>query len=73
MNLHEYQAKELFTRYGVAVPAGHVAATAEEAEEVRGQAFDAYLGSNRTCEVGLNTATGKNYESFIYLLDELTR
>ena len=23
--------KELFTRYGVAVPAGHVAATAEEA------------------------------------------
>ena len=31
MNLHEYQAKELFTRYGVAVPAGHVAATAEEA------------------------------------------
>ncbi len=31
MNLHEYQAKELFTRYGVAVPAGHVAASAEEA------------------------------------------
>ncbi|MBS0395947.1 MAG: ADP-forming succinate--CoA ligase subunit beta [Proteobacteria bacterium] len=31
MNLHEYQAKELFTRYGVAVPSGHVAATAEEA------------------------------------------
>ena len=31
MNLHEYQAKELFTRYGVAVPAGHVAASADEA------------------------------------------
>jgi succinyl-CoA synthetase beta subunit len=31
MNLHEYQAKELFRRYGVAVPAGQVAATPEEA------------------------------------------
>ena len=35
--------------------------------------FDAYLGSNRTCEIGLNLATGKNYESFVYLLEELTR
>ena len=31
MNLHEYQAKELFLRYGVAVPRGQVAATAAEA------------------------------------------
>ena len=31
MNLHEYQAKELFNRYGVAVPAGHVASNADEA------------------------------------------
>lgn len=31
MNLHEYQAKELFTRYGMQVPAGEVAANAEEA------------------------------------------
>jgi succinyl-CoA synthetase beta subunit len=31
MNLHEYQAKELFRRYGVAVPAGQVAATPDEA------------------------------------------
>jgi D-lactate dehydrogenase len=48
-------------------------ATAAEADEVGAQAFDAYLGSNRTCEIGLSRATGKNYESFIYLLDELTR
>ena len=48
-------------------------ATAAEAEEVGAEVFDAYLGSNRTCEIGLNTATGKNYESFIYLLEELTR
>jgi succinyl-CoA synthetase beta subunit len=31
MNLHEYQAKEVFRSYGIAVPAGQVAATAEEA------------------------------------------
>src|ERR1700752_1281169 len=31
MNLHEYQAKELFRRYGIPVPAGQVAASAEEA------------------------------------------
>ena len=48
-------------------------ATAAEAEEVRAEAFDAYLGSNRTCEIGLNMATGRNYESFVYLLEELTR
>jgi D-lactate dehydrogenase len=48
-------------------------ATFAEAEEVRARVFDAYLGSNRTCEIGLNTATGRNYESFVYLLEELTR
>lgn len=33
MNIHEYQAKELLRRYGVAVPPGRVAYTPEEAEE----------------------------------------
>ena len=31
MNLHEYQAKELFTRYGIAVPQGILAASPEAA------------------------------------------
>ena len=31
MNLHEYQAKEVLSAYGIPVPAGRVAATAEEA------------------------------------------
>jgi succinyl-CoA synthetase beta subunit len=31
MNLHEYQAKEIFRKYGIPVPAGRVAATADEA------------------------------------------
>ena len=33
MNIHEYQGKELFRRYGVAVLDGHVAWTPEEAVE----------------------------------------
>ena len=31
MNIHEYQAKELLAKFGVAVPAGHAAMTADEA------------------------------------------
>jgi D-lactate dehydrogenase len=48
-------------------------ATAEEAKEVRARKFDAYLGSNRTCEMGLNLATAEDYVSFAYLLEELSR
>jgi len=33
MNLHEYQAKDLFRSYGIPVPAGKVAASPEEAQE----------------------------------------
>ena len=32
MNVHEYQAKELFRDYGVAVPSGELATTPAEAE-----------------------------------------
>ena len=34
MNIHEYQAKEIFKRYGVPVPEGEVVATPEEAKAV---------------------------------------
>ncbi len=33
MNIHEYQAKELLAKYGIAVPTGHAAMTVEEAVE----------------------------------------
>ncbi len=33
MNIHEYQAKELLGKFGVAVPKGHIAWTKEEAKE----------------------------------------
>ena len=37
MKLHEYQAKTLFARHGLAVPRGEVACTAAEAREVAGK------------------------------------
>ena len=33
MNFHEYQAKQLFADYGIAVPAGRIASSADEAVE----------------------------------------
>ncbi|UVI40062.1 ADP-forming succinate--CoA ligase subunit beta [Qipengyuania spongiae] len=33
MNIHEYQAKELLAKHGIAVPAGHAALSVEEAVE----------------------------------------
>lgn len=34
MKLHEYQSKQIFTRYGIPIPKGRVAATAEEAKQI---------------------------------------
>jgi succinyl-CoA synthetase beta subunit len=34
MNIHEYQAKEIFARFGIPVPSGTVVRTSEEAEQV---------------------------------------
>jgi D-lactate dehydrogenase len=48
-------------------------ATADEAAEVRLRDYDAYLGSNRTCEIGLLAATGQDYASFVFLLEAATR
>jgi len=41
MNLHEYQAKQLLQRHGVAVPAGEVCETAEAARGVADKLFSA--------------------------------
>ena len=37
MNIHEYQAKELLAKYGVPVPAGHAAMSADEAVAAAGE------------------------------------
>ena len=58
---------------GISHPELTAAATADQAAELAGRDFDAHLSSNRTCEIGLSRATGAEYESFVFLLEELTR
>lgn len=50
-----------------------VSATREEKAVLDVTPADAYLSANRTCEMGLRHATGRPYESFVFLLEELTR
>ena len=40
MKIHEYQAKAILSRYGVAVPRGEMALTREEAEHAAQRLFD---------------------------------
>ncbi len=58
---------------GVSHPELTAAATAPQAAELSGRSFDARLSNNRTCEIGLERATGEPYESAIVLLERLTR
>ncbi len=39
MNLHEYQAKTLFSDFGIPVPAGHVISTVSEAKTLKGNGW----------------------------------
>jgi D-lactate dehydrogenase len=58
---------------GISHPELTAAATAPQAAELAGRDFDAHLSSNRTCEIGLSRATGEPYESFVFLLERLSR
>ena len=58
---------------GISHPELTAAATADQASELAGRSFDAHISSNRTCEIALRRATGAEYESFLFLLEELTR
>jgi D-lactate dehydrogenase len=48
-------------------------ATQEEAAEVKDRTFDAHVSTNRTCEIGMERATGRPYMHVIQLLEQLTR
>lgn len=71
MNIHEYQAKELFEKFGVPSPNGQVAGTAEEARA----AADAIGGSNLVIKAqvhagGRGKGTFKNgFEGGVHLVD----
>ena len=58
---------------GVSHPELTRSATRPQAEELAGRHFDARISSNRTCEIGLERATGEPYESVLILLERLTR
>lgn len=58
---------------GISHPELTASATRPQAEELSGRSFDAYLSSNRTCEIAMTRATGKPYESVVSLLERLTR
>ena len=51
MKLHEYQSKLIFAKYGIPIPKGRVAATAEEARTLQ-KNWVAALLLNRRCLVG---------------------
>jgi D-lactate dehydrogenase len=50
-----------------------ISATRDEKTGLDQTQAQAYLSANRTCEMGLRQATGYPYESFVFLLEELTR
>ena len=50
-----------------------ISATRDEKAGLDELPAQAYLSANRTCEMGLRQATGRPYESFVFLLEELTR
>jgi D-lactate dehydrogenase len=58
---------------GLLHPELTASATAEEAAELAGTSHDAYLCSNRTCEIGLQAGTGAAYESFLIPLERISR
>jgi D-lactate dehydrogenase len=50
-----------------------VSATREIKAVLDARPAEAYLSANRICEMGLRHATGRPYESFVFLLEELSR
>ena len=48
-------------------------ATRDEAAEVAAGGFEAHASCNRTCEIGMSRATGKEYRHILEILEERTR
>jgi D-lactate dehydrogenase len=58
---------------GLLFPELTASATAKEAEEVRAREYGGYYSSNITCEIGMSAATGREYRSVIYLVEQASR
>jgi D-lactate dehydrogenase len=58
---------------GMLHPELTASATAREAREVLTRTYDAYVSSNRTCEIGMTRAVGTEYRHVLEVLEEATR
>ena len=58
---------------GFVLPQLTAAATRAEAREVTEAHYSGYFSSSRTCEIGMERATGRPYRSFWNLLERTTR
>jgi D-lactate dehydrogenase len=56
---------------GFLFPELTASATAPEAAEVKNKTYSGYYSTAKTCEMAMSDAVGKNYESILYLVDEL--
>jgi D-lactate dehydrogenase len=58
---------------GMLHPELTASATRAEAAEVAAGRFEAHASCNRTCEIGMSRATGKDYRHILEILEERTR
>lgn len=58
---------------GMLHPELTASATARESAEVKSREFTAYASLNRTCEIGMSRATGKDYVHILELVEAATR
>ncbi|HLL41663.1 MAG TPA: hypothetical protein VK369_00925, partial [Segetibacter sp.] len=56
---------------GFLFPELTASATNPEALEVRQKKYSAYYSSTKTCEIAMSDAVKENYESILYLVDEV--
>jgi D-lactate dehydrogenase len=57
---------------GFLVPELTASATRREADEVRARDCGGHYSSSRTCELAMTRATGRRYESYLWLVEEAT-
>jgi D-lactate dehydrogenase len=48
------------------------AATKTEVQEVNEKEYDGYYSTGKTCEMSLSSSSAKNYQSILYLIDEVS-
>ena len=58
MKLHEYQSKKIFADYGISIPVGRVAVTAEEAKVIAGELNDRVVIKSQVLVGGRGKAGG---------------